>query len=601
MDFNELVEFYERIAATPKRIEMTDILAEAFRACNNSLERQYLRKIIYLTQGQLVSEIQDWPKFGIAEKMIYQVLSKITAKSTEDIRKVVTRKADIGEAVQEILESQDKAKTKYSLDSFQIKQTQKLLTIPKLYEELEKLALTKGEGSQDQKINIIIKLLRNCTPVAAKYVINIIVSNLRIGIADMTIIDSLALAFTNDKKNHDIIEYAYNIHPDLGFIAEILQKDNIEGVRKIQVQIGIPIRMMLASRMPYVQIHSKLGGGDFIAEYKYDGERTQVHKQGNQVQLFSRRLKEITEQYPDVVAAIIQGVDAESIIFEGEIVAMDKFGEKMLPFQIVSMRRRKYDIEKMQKEVPVCLFSFDILYIKRKGELDGRSVMNLPLQERYALLTKAINCSDHLRVAIQKSLNSTESMVNFFKEAREKGAEGIICKAIGPEAIYRAGNRGFLWIKLKGLEGAKMEDTIDVIIIGALWGKGRHSGTFSTLFGAVYNQDTTKFEFFTRIGSGFSDEDVSFFTQKLKELEIERPPKSVVCKDVPDIWVKPEIIVEIMGDELTISNKSDAGSTPDNPNGYSLRFPVFQRIRSDKTIEQITTTKEILDMYNAQM
>jgi DNA ligase-1 len=191
-------------------------------------------------------------------------------------------------------------------------------------------------------------------------------------------------------------------------------------------------------------------------------------------------------------------------------------------------------------------------------------------------------------------------MIAFFNEARNMGAEGIMNKAIGPDSKYQAGNRGFSWIKLKGLEGAKMTDTIDVVIIGASWGKGRHKGTLSTLFTAIFNQETQKFEFFTRIGSGFSDQDIENLTKKLKELEIVKPPKEVLCKDMPDLWVRPEIIMEIMGDELTISNKSDAGATFDNPNGYSLRFPVFQRFREDKSITQITSTAEIMEFYDSQ-
>jgi DNA ligase-1 len=604
MDFNRLVEFYERIAATPKRLEIIEILSQMFIECKNPDNLSHLKKIVYLTQGQLVPEYEDYPKFGIAEKMIIQAMVKFTAKSADLIKQLINKKGDVGEAVQELLQLRTQQKTAYSLDAFAKTSTQAKrpeLTIPKLYEELEKLAQVKGDKSQDTKMNIINALVRQCTPQSAKYVINIILSNLRIGIADMSILDGMAIAFTGSKENRPAIEYRYNIHPDLGEIAELLASKGLEAVLNIPIQVGIPIRMMAASRIPYQQIHGKLGGNTFIAEYKYDGERVQVHKHGDQVILYSRRLKQITDQYPDVIEAVRTKINAEDAIFEGEIVAMDPFFEKMLPFQIVSSRRRKYDVEKMVKEVPVCLYCFDLLYIKKNNSESPEEIMNKPLMERRGIFTQIIQKSERIQLSAIQELHTTEEMVAFFNTARAAGAEGIMCKSIGPESVYRAGNRGYLWIKLKGLEGAKMTDSIDVVVIGASWGKGRRKGFLSTLFGAVYNEETQKFEFLTRIGSGFSDEDHQKFTEMFKALEIEKPPRDVVCtQDTPEFWIKPQIILEIMGDELTISNKSDAGVTPDNPTGYSVRFPIFQRMREDKSVKEITTTQEILEMYEAQ-
>ncbi|WP_457556780.1 ATP-dependent DNA ligase [Candidatus Harpocratesius sp.] len=606
MDFNYLVTFYERIASTPKRLQITSILAELFEKCKSLENLSDLPKIIYLTQGRLGSEIEDWPKFGVAEKMIIQALIKFTGRSENTIKDLINKKGDVGEAVQTILELREKKKVGFSLDAFTtpksgIKKTN-ILEIEHLYRELEKLSLTTGEGSQDTKINIIMGLFRLSRPVSAKYIINIILANLRIGLAEMTILDALAIAFTSNKENRDKILYAYNIHPDLGEIAYILATKGITEMEKIKVQVGIPIRMMLASRIQYYQIQQKLGGKEFFGEYKYDGERVQVHKNGDSVVLFSRKLKVISEQYPDVVETVKKQVKAEKAIFEGEIVAMDKFLEKMLPFQVLSTRRRKYDITKSIQDVPVCLFCFDILFLHpaKESEKSFGNVMFLPFEERREILQKIIIPSDHIRLSIGKILHSTEEMVEFFKEARSMGAEGIMNKKMGNDAIYRAGNRGFLWIKLKGLEGAKMKDTIDVVIIGASWGKGRRKGFLSPFFGAVFNKDTGKFEFLTRIGSGFSDEMLNTLTERFKTLELKKQPSDVICSDKPDVWFKPEVVIEIMGDELTISNKADAGATPTDPNGYGLRFPVFQRLREDKSPFDITTTQEIVQLYQTQ-
>lgn len=606
MDFNYLVTFYERIAATQKRLEITDILANLFEECQKPENIVDLPKIIYLTQGRLGSEIIDLPKFGVAEKMIVQALVKFTGRPEKTIQDLINKKGDVGEAVEAILERRTQKKVTFSLDAYtKLNTTQnqnKVLEITHLYNELEKLSLASGGGSQDTKINIIMGLLRLCKPASAKFVINIILSTLRIGLAEMTIMDALALAYTGDKKYREDILYTYNIHPDLGQIGLLLAKGGLKALHTIDIEVGIPIRMMLASRIQYTQIQQKLGGGDFIGEYKYDGERVQVHKDGDRVILYSRKLKNITEQYPDVVDIVNQTISAHQAIFEGEIVAMDPFYEKMLPFQVLSTRRRKYDIKKLIKEVPVCLYCFDILYFQPTStpEQSWGNMMPRPLSERRNCLENLFTPQDQIQLSSSRLLHSTQEMVEFFNEARDQGAEGIMNKKIGEDAIYRAGNRGFLWIKLKGLEGAKMIDTIDVVVVGASWGKGRRKGFLSPVFGAVYNQNTTNFEFLTRIGSGFTDEMLDQLTDRLKNLELKKKPSNVICSDTPDVWLKPEIIMEIMGDELTISNKADAGVTANNPNGFGLRFPVFQRLREDKDPTQITSTAEIIDFYKQQ-
>ncbi|MHA1584924.1 MAG: ATP-dependent DNA ligase [Promethearchaeota archaeon] len=669
MDFNHVVEFYEKLSMTSKRLEIIDILANLFKECAKPENLPDFRKVIYLTQGRLVSEIEEWPKFGIAEKLIIQALIKFTGINSKKIKLLIIKYGDVGIAVQQILEQRGKKKVAYSMDAFTSssksvsspkspsssssssssksskiskpsglssfiksgnKISEKTLEISFLYSELEKLSNVKGTGSQDQKINIITGLFHRSTPVSAKYIMNIILSTLRLGLADMTILDSLAKAFTGTKDNRPRIQRAYNLYPDLGEIARVLLEKGMDGIDRVTIQVGIPIKMMLASRIQYPQIPQKLGGGDFIGEYKYDGERVQVHKHGSKVKLFSRQLKESTAQYPDVVQAVLKSVKAEDAIFEGEIVAMGPFFEKMLPFQVVSTRRRKYNIEKMQKEVPVCLFCFDVLYLDENyiKEINQQSqeqsqkqdqnlnlvptekpklipavngmVMDLPLLQRRAYLESLFSQNDVIRYSNFRVLHSTEEMVEFFKEARAKGAEGIMNKNMGEGSVYQAGKRGFLWIKLKGLEGAKMLDTIDVVLIGASWGKGRRKGVMSPFFGAVYNNETGRFEFLTRVGSGFSDDDLIAFTEELKEFEITKKPIDVICSDIPDVWLKPKIIIEIMGDELTISSKADAGASPGESNGYGLRFPVYQRRRLDKDIHQITTTKEIFNMYKAQ-
>ncbi len=602
MDFNKIVEYYERVASTRKRLKIIDIITEMFEFCIANGEMEELKKVIYLTQGRLVPEFEDFPKFGLGEKMIIEALVKYTGKKSNIIKKLINKKGDVGVAVQHMLEKRESGKVSYSLDVFTSKSKNKSdtkakskdLEINYLYKQLRKISETEGEGSQDRKINLINGILRRCNPKTAKYVINIILSTLRIGLADKTILDGLTKAKLGVKDQRDIVEKAYMIYPDLGEIAKILITQGLKGIQEVRAQVGRPIQMMLASRVRYTEIQKKLGGGKFAAEYKYDGERVQVHLEGSNIDLYSRRLKSISVQYPDVVQTIAKTITVENAIFEGEIVAMDAFYEKMMPFQVLSTRRRKYDIRETVEQVPVCLYCFDLLY------LNGENYMDKPLLERRKALELIIPEKDSIQCGEQTLVHNTKEMVAYFEKARGDGAEGVICKSIGENSVYQAGNRGFLWIKLKALEGAKMLDSIDVVVIGASWGKGKRKGYLSTIYGAVYHKKRDVFQFLTRIGSGFSEEDLEVFTEALRPLELKKKPMDVKCRDEPDIWIQPQIVIEIIGDELTVSNKADAGTTLNNEEGYGLRFPVYQRTRDEKGPYDVTTTQEIIQLYKNQ-
>ncbi len=597
MDFNKIVEFYERVASTRKRLKIIDIITEMFDLCIKEGKMDEIKKIIYLTQGKLVPDYREFPKFGLAEKMIIEALVKFTGNNGGKIKDLVNQEGDVGMAAEILLKKRSQGKVSYSLDAFtssKKKSKDKDLDVNHLYNQLKKISKAQGEGSQDKKINLIMGILRKSKPTTAKYIINIILSTLRIGLADKTIMDGLTKAVTGSKEKRGLVEEAYMIYPDLGEIAVILIQEGLKGIKKVEISVGRPIQMMLASRVRYTEIQKKLGGESMAVEYKYDGERVQVHKKGEKVLLFSRQLKNITDQYPDVVKAVNKYVNAENAVFEGEAVAMDTFYEKMRPFQVLSTRRRKYDIEEKIEEVPVCLFCFDILFI------NGENVMNVPLIRRREILTKMIPTKDPIRPSIYKMVHNTQEMVEFFEKARSEGAEGIMCKSVTEESIYQAGNRGFLWIKLKALEGGKLLDSIDAVIVGASWGKGRNKGYLSTLYCAIYNQEDQVFEFLTRVGSGLTENDLEYFTQELMKIKINKKPSDLKCRDNPDVWVQPKIVIEIIGDELTVSNKADAGATLLNQDGYGLRFPVFQRIRDDKQITQITTTEEIIQLYENQ-
>ncbi len=581
MKFQTLAKLFDALESTSKRLEMTGLLASFFSEIKSSGDFNDLDKIIYLLEGQLVSNIKKFPKLGIAEKMLIQALKIPSGISTERIKQKVIEKGDIGAAAEEILKNK---KTQKSLIEFNKdkENEQSSLEIQELYSELEKIATTEGTGSQDIKLGILRGLMRKCSPLEIKYLLRIITSTLRVGVSTQTIIDGIALGFTGDKENRDYLEKAYNLHPDLGDITKLLAEKGIEAVKRVKISYGTPIRMMLASRIPYIEIPSKLDT-PFVAEYKLDGERLQVHKQADQIYLFSRILNDVSNQYPDVCQVIKENVKAKNCIIEGEVVAMDAFYEKMEPFQTLSKRRRKHGVEDLTKEVPVCLFVFDLL------QLGDESYIDYPLPKRRKKLEEIIQERDEIRLVESIKIESADELLKFFHEARKAKAEGIMAKSIKEDSIYQAGNRGFQWIKMKGLEGSKLKDTIDVVLVGANYGRGRRVGWYGTYIGAVYDPSEDKFVAFTKIASGWTDEIMDELMKQVKPLERKTKSKLVSSTENPNTWLEPKIVIEIMGDEITVRD-----------NVYSLRFPVFKQFRPDKEPKDVTTLKEIEELYELQ-
>ena len=586
MRFLALAILFSELESTSKRLEMTDKLSLFFKNIKKSNDFKDLDKIIYLLQGQLVSNIKQFPKIGIAEKMIIEALTLHSGIEKKKVKEILIKKGDIGATAELILAKKKKQKSLFDFKD-ELSETDSLsLEISDLYNALQKIAITEGTGSNDVKLGILRGLMRKTSPLETKYLLRIITSTLRVGVSTMTIIDGLALGFTGVKKNRESIERAYNLHPDLGDVTKILAEKGISAVEKIDIEYGVPIRMMLASRVPYGEIIEKIGS-PLTVEYKLDGERLQIHKERENVTLFSRRLLNISQQFPDVCRVINENVSANNVIMEGEVVAMDPFYEKMLPFQVLSKRRRKYDVDDIMKEVPVCLFLFDILKSGNESFLSNSFLI------RRKKLEEIVTERDELRLVKSKTIKNTEEMLDFFKEARNEGNEGIIAKSIKENSVYQAGNRGFLWIKLKGLEGGKLKDSVDVVIVGSNYGKGRRTGVYGTYIGAVYDPISGMFIAFTRFFSGLTDELSESLTKDMERYIAKKKPKNVISEDTPDVWIEPEVVIEIIGDEITVSEKFLTL-------GYSMRFPVFQRLRPGKGPEDITTVNEIDDLYKSQ-
>ncbi len=384
MKFNKLAQLFLELENTPKRLEMIDILSKFFREIKETGEFEDLDSIIYLLQGQLVPNIKQFPKMGIAEKMLMEALSIHSGVESKKIKEVLVKQGDIGATAELIL---SKSKKQRSLFDYNEKNVATSLDLSELYSELKKIALTEGAGSHDTKLGILRGFMRRISPLETKYVLRIITSTLRVGVQSTTIIEGLAHAVTGSRTNKEFIEKAYSLYPDLGEVSKVLAEQGLEKVKEITIEYGIPILSMLASREIYTEFMNRLGT-PFVAEYKLDGERLQIHKRGDNVILFSRRLLDISKQYPDVCKIVKESIKAHKVIFEGEVVAMDHFYEKMLPFQVLSKRRRKYDVDNISKEVPVCLYVFDLL------KFEEESFVDKPLPKRRNKLEEIIEERD---------------------------------------------------------------------------------------------------------------------------------------------------------------------------------------------------------------
>jgi DNA ligase 1 len=583
LDYAEIADAYEKIEATTKRLEMTDLLVELLKATPKNL----LDKVVYLTQGKLYPDFEG-VEMGVAEKLAIKALALATGRKENEIEEDLKKSGDIGETAQTLL-----SKKRQST----LMGAQKSLTVQRVYEVLDKMAKTSGSGTIDVKMNLLRGLLADTSPKEAKYLLRTVTGNLRLGIADMTVLDALAIAYGGGKENRELIERAYNISSDLGCVANVVAEKGMEGIKMFEVAVFEPIRPMLAERLPSPEeILDKLGG-KCIAEYKYDGERIQLHKKGNEVVLFSRRLEKISDQYPDAIDLVKKKVAAKEAILEGECVAMDFETGEMRPFQELMHRRRKYGIEEAISQYPVSLFMFDALFV------DGKDYTQEPYLKRREALEKTLEKSDRMILSKQKLAKNVKQLEAFFEEAIGDGCEGIMCKSVADDSVYQAGARGWLWIKFKRDYKSEMTDTVDLVVVGAFHGRGKRAGAYGALLVATYNKKEDTFETVTKLGTGFTDKDLAHFPELLRKYEVPRKPSRVVSILEADVWFEPMVVLEVLGAEVTLSPIHPcAMDSVRKGSGLAIRFPRFTgKYRTDKAPEDATTSTEIVEMYRAQL
>jgi DNA ligase 1 len=578
MLFREVVDYYEQLEATTKRLEMTDILA----ALLSKTPPAVIDKVVYMTLGELYPAYVGL-ELGVAEKLAARAIRQVSGAGEKELNELFSRHGDLGTVAELLLRTKEQT-TLFVQE----------LTVEEVYSSLEKIAKASGPGAVDVKTAVLSKLLAMATPVEAKHIIRIVTGKMRLGVADMTILDALAKAFGGDRE---VYERAYNLSSDIGLVAKTAAVEGVEGVSKFRVRVGIPVRCMLAERLSSaVEILEKMDGVGFT-EYKYDGERMQIHKAGEKVWIFSRRQENITQQYPDVVEAVEKYVKAAEAILECEAVPLDPDTGETLPFQELMHRKRKKEIERAAEEYPVALYFFDILYV------DGEDMTTKPFLERRKMLEKVIVEDERVKLSTGLLTHSPEEVEKIFAEAVEAGCEGVIVKSVGEDSVYRAGARGWQWIKFKRDYRSEMIDTVDLVVVGAFHGRGRRRGKFGALLTAVYNEERDVFQTVCKVGSGFKDEDLERFTEMINQLKIPHKHARVESLMTPDVWVEPSIVLEIIGAEVTLSPvHTCAWGVLKEGYGLGIRFPRYTgRLRTDKKPEDATTDKEIVEMYRRQL
>jgi len=568
MLFSRLAQYFKKIEATASRNTMTEILADLFTAAQvNEID-----KMCYLLQGRVVP-LYEAVEFGIADKFIIRAIAQAYDTSTEAVHKAFKKAGDLGIAAVQcyhVLEHDNKR-----------------ITVGEVFDRLNTLAKEGGIGSQEKKIDILAELLKNVDSLSARYLARIPLDKLRLGFSDMTILDALSWMVTKDKSLRARLEEAYNVRPDIGYIAKTLKKDGIKGLSDVRARVGAPILAALCQRIPTAdEMIKKMV--EVSVEPKLDGARIQIHFTKKEIKTFSRNLENTTAMFPEL-GDIVKELSAHEVILDGEAVGINPKTGNFIPFQETMTRKRKHNIAAARESVPIKFVMFDLLY------RDGKDLLDMPLSERRAQLEKTVKPKKLLMISPHIVTSVAAEIRAYHDKQLKKGLEGVVVKKW--ESPYEPGRRGYSWVKFKEEEGktGKLTDTIDAVIMGYSRGQGKRSGFGIGMFLVGVRKGDT-FVTVSKIGTGVSDALWKDLHKKLEAIKTKEQPKeySAVSKlFTPDVWVAPKIVVEVAGDDLTRS--------PSHGAEVAIRFPRLVRIRTDKSPGQATSVAEVKQMYDNQV
>ncbi|MEA2644369.1 MAG: ligase 1 [Chloroflexota bacterium] len=570
MRFRELALSLDQMEATSGRNELVRILSEVYGAC--SVDE--LEPITYLIQGRLAPFFEP-VEIGLGERLLMTAIAAAYSVPKEEVVKLNRETGDLGLTAQRLAKAS-------------LRESPSVVAV---HQRLTHIAVSGGAGSQQAKLDGFTSLLGDLDPSSAKHLVRITLGKMRLGIGDPTVLDALSFAKAGNRSLRPVLEAAYNRTSDLGLIARTLWDAGEAGLDALKIAAGHPLRPQLAERLPNPEaVIKKLG--TVGVQPKYDGLRVQIHKNAAEVKIFSRNLESMTEMFPELVDAA-SGLAADSVILDGEAIAYNPESEEYVPFQETTARRRKQGIQEFADRAPMRAFIFDVMF------RDGTDLTPLPYQRRFEIVQELVRESDTLLVAPLTQTDSAEVLTRELLDNISRGLEGLVAKRL--DSPYQAGARNFNWVKLKRNTSGQLNDTIDVVLLGYYRGKGKRAefGTGALLAG-VYDKDKDEFVTISKLGTGLSDQGWREINERLVKLEVAEKPARVNSTFIPDAWLEPAIVVEVLADEITPSPRHTAGMTGDEP-GFALRFPRIVSLRTeDKKPEDATSVSEIREMFEQQ-
>jgi DNA ligase 1 len=548
MDYSSLVEVYEKLQATPKKLEKADIVASLLKSIQDDGE---LRIVLALLQGKIYHESEEM-QTGIANQIVIGALVKL-GFSKKEVLLIFKETGDLGLTAEKLA----KKKRQMSLIN-------RTLEVEKVYDSMRELATLSGKNSQSKKQNILLELLNFSGPGEAKYIIRTVLEELRLGIAEGIIRDAIAKSYG---ISPEVIENAYNLKTDFGEVAVIAKENGVEGLIDIKIELGMPIKVMLAEKAESLE-QALFDAKTPAIEVKYDGLRTLIEKKGDKIWIFTRRLENVTKQFPDLVKLCRENILEDTAIVEGETIAL-KNGLPA-PFQELSKRiHRKYDIKDTSVEIPIQVNLFDCLLS------NGEQILDRPFSERRAILEKNIKViKGKFQLAEQIRTKEIRAVEEFYKMALKNGQEGVMVKNL--DKPYQAGKRVGNMYKVK-----PEKETFDVVITGAQWGEGKRANWLSSFILSIRDGETGELLEIGKMGTGLTDEQFKEATEILKPL-IEFEKDNIVA-------LRPKVVIEVGYQEIQRS--------PTYKSGFALRFPKLIRFRDDKSVDDVDSLERIERLF----
>lgn len=553
MDYYELAKVYQSLGKTTKRLEKRDILSECFKHAGKDLQ-----DVVYLTQGK-VFPLWDERKIGFSSRLMIKALNSASGIPANEIEKLLNKYGDLGLVAEDII-SRKKQSTLASSS----------LTVNKVLSNVRKLATMEGQGTVNRKIQLVTELLTSAKKDEVRYIVGLVLEELRVGVSDGIVRDAIALAFNIDANE---IETSHDMIGDYGEVATLAREGKLH---ELKLEAGRAMKVMLAVLVKDIKEGLEVVGKPAEIEIKYDGFRCELHKKKGKVTLFTRRMEEVTNQFPEVIEYVKENVKGDDFILDSEIVGYDRKTGKYLPFQKISQRiKRKYNIEEMADKFPVEVNIFDCMLY------DGKTLLEKDFLDRRKLLEKIVKEKDK-KIVLAKTLISDDEkkIMTFYKEALKAGHEGVMFKNL--HAKYRPGRYVGYMAKLK-----EVLETLDLVIIAAEWGHGKRAKSLSSYIVACRNDEGELVEI-GKVSTGVKEKDseVTFesITDELKPL--------IISEEGNTVKLKPKMIIEVAFEEIQKS--------PTYSSGMALRFPRFLRLRTDKGLDDVSTLEDAERIYDAQ-